>query len=67
MRPQPRVSAAPFCRRAVYHVTYKGAIKMAVARLTVKEDLCRRILDLPTESAEQVARYLDSLEASEPN
>jgi hypothetical protein len=38
-----------------------------VAQLTVKEDLCRRILDLPAEVAEQLSRYLDDLEAHEPN
>jgi hypothetical protein len=42
-------------------------MKMTVARLTVKENLCRRILDLPVETAEQLLRYLDGLEAHEPN
>jgi hypothetical protein len=42
-------------------------MKMAVAQLTVKEDLCRRILDLPIETAEHLSRYLDDLEGHEPN
>jgi hypothetical protein len=38
---------------------------MPVAQLTVKEDLCRRILALPIETAEEVKEYLDDLEAHE--
>ena len=40
---------------------------MTVAQLTVKEDLCRRILDLPVETVEWFSQYLDDLEAYEPN
>jgi hypothetical protein len=40
---------------------------MTVAQLTVKEDLCRRILDLPDEDFGLVKQYVDDLEAHEPN
>jgi hypothetical protein len=40
---------------------------MTVAQLTVKEDLCQRIMDLPIETVEQVSQYLDGLETYEPN
>jgi hypothetical protein len=33
----------------------------------VKEDLYRRILDLPAETVERVSQYLDDLEPHEPN
>jgi hypothetical protein len=42
-------------------------MKMPVAQLTVKEDLCRRILDLPAETAERLSQYLDDLETHKPN
>ncbi|MDR1874861.1 MAG: hypothetical protein LBQ90_07640 [Synergistaceae bacterium] len=40
---------------------------MTVAQLAVKEDLCRRIMDLPIETVEHLARYLDDLKEHEPN
>jgi hypothetical protein len=45
----------------------KGVMKMTVAQLTMKETLCRRILDLPIEIVEQLSQCLDDLEAHEPN
>jgi hypothetical protein len=42
-------------------------MKMTVAQVTVKEDLCRRILDLPVETAEWLSQRLDDYEAHEPN
>jgi antitoxin component of RelBE/YafQ-DinJ toxin-antitoxin module len=42
-------------------------MKMTVAQLAVKEDLCRRIMDLPIETVEHLARYLDDLKEHEPN
>jgi hypothetical protein len=45
-------------------------MKMTVAQidqLAVKEDLYRRILDLPAETVERVSQYLDDLEPHEPN
>jgi hypothetical protein len=40
---------------------------MPVAQLTVKEDLCRRILDLPIETVEWLSQCLDDYETREPN
>jgi hypothetical protein len=40
---------------------------MSVAQLTVKEDLCRRILESPVETAEWLSQRLDDFEAHEPN
>jgi hypothetical protein len=40
---------------------------MAVAQTTMKEELYRRILDLPDEAIEQVSRYVCDFEAHEPN
>ncbi|MDR1875308.1 MAG: hypothetical protein LBQ90_09910 [Synergistaceae bacterium] len=40
---------------------------MTVAQLTVKEDLCRRILDLPVDSAARVLEFVNGLEEHEPN
>jgi hypothetical protein len=42
-------------------------MKMPVAQLTAKEDLCRRILDLPLETVEWLSECLDDYEAHEPN
>jgi hypothetical protein len=42
-------------------------MKMAVAQLTVKEDLCRRIMELPDDDAEQVLDFVRDFEAHEPN
>jgi hypothetical protein len=42
-------------------------MKMTVTQLTVKEDLCRRILDLPIDSATQVLEFVRDLEGHEPN
>jgi hypothetical protein len=42
-------------------------MKMTVAQLTIKEDLCRRILDLPDDSAAQVLEFVRDFEAHEPN
>jgi hypothetical protein len=33
----------------------------------MKEDLCRRILDLPDEAIERVSRYVSDMELHEPN
>jgi hypothetical protein len=40
---------------------------MTVAQLTVKEDFCRRVLDLPVETVEWLSECLDDFEAHEPN
>ncbi|MDR1874668.1 MAG: hypothetical protein LBQ90_06625 [Synergistaceae bacterium] len=45
----------------------KELMKMTVAQLTVKEDLCRRILDLPVDSAMRVLEFVNGLEEHEPN
>jgi hypothetical protein len=42
-------------------------MEMTVAQLTMKEDLCRRIMDLPIETVEQISRYVDDFEPHEPN
>jgi hypothetical protein len=42
-------------------------MKMTVAQLTVKEDLCRCILNLPAETAEWFSQCLGDFEAHEPN
>ena len=40
---------------------------MTVAQATVKESLCRRILDLSDEEIGLVERYVSDLEGHEPN
>ena len=40
---------------------------MTVAQISVKESLCRRILDLSDEEIGLVERYVSDLEAHEPN
>ena len=40
---------------------------MAVAQISVKESLCRRILDLSDEEIGLVERYVSDLEGPEPN
>jgi hypothetical protein len=40
---------------------------MTAAQLTVKEDLCRRIMELPDDRAEQVLAFVRDFEAHEPN
>jgi hypothetical protein len=40
---------------------------MADVQLTAKEDLCRRILNLPVETIEWLSQCLDDFEAHEPN
>jgi hypothetical protein len=42
-------------------------MKMTVAQVTMKEDLCRRIMSLPAETVDRLSRCLDDLEAYEPN
>jgi hypothetical protein len=42
-------------------------MKMAVAQLTVKEDLCRRIMELSDDRAEQALDFIHDFEAYEPN
>jgi hypothetical protein len=42
-------------------------IEMTVAQTTMKEELYRRILDLPDEAIAQVSRYVNDFEAHEPN
>jgi hypothetical protein len=48
----------------------KGGIKMTATQavqLTTKENLCRRILDLPAETVEWLSQCLDDFETYEPN
>jgi hypothetical protein len=57
----------PTPRGGEFVIMPEEVTKMTVAQTTIKEDLCRRILNLPDEAIEQISRYVSDFEAHEPN
>jgi hypothetical protein len=42
-------------------------VTMIADQMTLKKDFCRRVMDLPVETVEQLSQCLDDIEAYEPN